>query len=85
MTRDDIIQLAREAWGLIYIPESDVSKLEKFAALAAAAEREACAQVCDEIEEQCYKRNFGLWPENCCSDEEGAEKCATAIRARGEP
>lgn len=47
MTRDDIIELAREVWGLIYISESDVSKLEKFAALAAAAEREACARVCD--------------------------------------
>lgn len=45
MTRDDIIKMAREAgigWWL------DDGKLERFAALVAAAEREACAQVCEE-------------------------------------
>ena len=39
MTRDDIIRMAREAWGLEFIPESDVPKLERFANLVAAAER----------------------------------------------
>jgi len=36
MTRDDIIRMARDAWGLEFIPESDVPKLERFAALVAA-------------------------------------------------
>ena len=72
MTRDDIIRMAREAWGLEFIPESDVPKLERFANLVAinvaaserewmqetnikliaeavAAEREACAIVCDRM------------------------------------
>ena len=44
MTRDDIIRMAREAWGLEFIPESDVPKLERFANLVAinvaASERE---------------------------------------------
>jgi len=47
MTRDDIIRMAREAWGLHFICESDVTKLERFAEIVAAAEREACAEICD--------------------------------------
>jgi len=48
MTRDDIIRMAREAWKLEYIPESDVPKLERFYALVAAHEREACAKLCEQ-------------------------------------
>jgi len=52
MTRDDIIRMAREV-GID--PESDtlcnyngwVDTFVDFAALVAAAEREACAQVCE--------------------------------------
>jgi len=51
MTRDDIIRIAREVWsaGDVYIGPS-TEPLERFAALVAAAEREACAKVCDKIE-----------------------------------
>lgn len=46
MTRDDIIRMAREATGL---PIEDgtpaAQKFERFAALVATAEREACAQI----------------------------------------
>ena len=50
MTRDDIIRMAREAglsneigaFGYPYLPE-----LERFHAIAVAAEREACAQIAD--------------------------------------
>jgi len=48
MNRDDIIRMAREAggddWGIFrdFMPE-----IERFANLVAAAEREACAKVCD--------------------------------------
>lgn len=45
MTKDDIINMAKEAWGLEYVSEFDVPKLERFAALVADAEREACAEV----------------------------------------
>jgi len=49
MTRDDIIRIAREALGDW---DEDVwlfldDELERFAALVAAAEREACAELCD--------------------------------------
>ena len=47
MNRDDIIRMAREAdldwhkhWG-----DDESNRLERFAALVAAAERQACAQI----------------------------------------
>ena len=55
MTRDDIIRMAREA-GLMgpysekwpYIEDEEVTEFaERFAALVAAAEREACAKLCE--------------------------------------
>jgi hypothetical protein len=49
MTRDDIMRMARETdclddqhYGSVW-----ADKLERFAALVAAAEREECAKVCD--------------------------------------
>jgi len=50
MTHDDIIRLAQEVWsaGDVYIGPSTES-LERFAALVAAAEREACAKLCEEM------------------------------------
>ena len=40
---DDIIRMAREAWGLEFIPECDVPKLEHFASLVRADERKQVA------------------------------------------
>lgn len=51
MTRDDILRMAREAGiGPLTIAalEHLEGRLERFAALVAAAEREACALICDE-------------------------------------
>jgi hypothetical protein len=65
--KDDIIKLAREAG--CPNPQIFFSAYKRFAALVAAAEREACAKVCDEHLE---------WPSL------GPKDCAAAIRARGE-
>lgn len=47
MTRDDIIRMAREAGH--HVPYAfTLQEIERFAALVAAAEREACARVCEE-------------------------------------
>jgi hypothetical protein len=84
MTRDDIIRLARDA-GLTGLVEADViGNFERFAALVAAAEREACAKVCEEI--KCgmweeYKKHRETRFQDAC---DGAEVCENAIRARGE-
>ena len=81
MTRDDIIKLAREA----ALPFGDTLpyNYEIFAALVAAAEREACARVC---EEECADpddqfKNY----EDTHTDgwQDGCNSCAWAIRARG--
>ena len=72
MTQDEIIRMAREAdvftgdpFGITMTPE-----LERFAALVAAHEREACAKVCDE-----WYEKRGLY---------GVDALARVIRARGD-
>ena len=66
MNREDIIRMAREA-GVLSGYESEL--FQRFATLVAAAEREACAKVCEEE----GKRVDASWV-----------GCAAAIRARGE-
>ena len=72
MTKDEIIRMAREAdidwhkhWG------DNENRLERFAALVAAHEREACAKVCDELAALDMLSNY-------------YKVAANAIRARGE-
>ena len=73
MTRDDIIKLAREAGDDVeHTLPSDLDFLERFSALVAAAEREACAKVCE-------SHAADAW-----DHEGGALACADRIRARGE-
>ena len=86
MTREDIIAMAREAGfeqdtdGCIYIADRDGdcnAEIERFATLVAAAEREACAKVCDEFAEAYEIEEEG-------ARQDGADSCAAAIRARKE-
>lgn len=92
MTRDDIIRMAREAGAhekhlVMYM---DFDDLERFAALVEAAEREACAKVCDE--ETLIRTKAGQsHPEEsdsrgrCFEAARAAINCAAAIRARSTP
>jgi hypothetical protein len=55
MTRDDIIKMAREAGFNVsenasFADAIFISMLYRFAALVAAAEREACARVVEDVE-----------------------------------
>ena len=87
MTKDEIIKMAREAG--FHNAEANVheERLERFAALVAAAEREACAKVCDDRAkgwlEVKYARTID---EGCMHSAAKAEAAAlaAAIRARGE-
>jgi hypothetical protein len=74
MNRDDIIKLAMEADVWVAGLEPYQSRLEHFAALVAAAEREACAKVCEEE----------AGGSNTVRESLAAVTCAAAIRARGE-
>jgi hypothetical protein len=82
MNREDIIRMAREA-GLSGLMEGGlIDYFERFAALVAAAEREACAKVADD-----YAGNQQAWSCGLDSPEEyrmqAGHECADAIRARG--
>ena len=70
MNREDIIKLAKECghWSGQTVEMNDVG-LERFAALVAAAEREACAKVADEIGDR--------------DTDTHAYDAAAAIRSRG--
>lgn len=76
MTQDEILDMVHEAKMTTAVVLPD---LERFAALVAAAEREACAKVCDELSS----------PSRSHSDPArswitGTLDCATAIRQRSQ-
>ena len=81
MSRDDIIRMAREAWDRdedLWLTHEQYF-LERFAALVAAAEREACAKVCEYLDVTGLSDHHGWlrYTVNLCMG------LATTIRARG--
>ena len=77
MTRDDIIRMAREAG----FSEKDTGHLVDIYNAISAAEREACARVCEELE---LKSADGEWGTYVAGWSDGTDDCAAAIRARGQ-
>ena len=84
MTQEDVVRMAREA-GVFEVsyphPAGNMVEVERFAALVAAAEREACAEICDRLE-----RRFGNGPELehwAQGFKKGASVSAAKIRERG--
>jgi len=82
MTTDELIAMAREAdpFGddgrLVSLAMLTPGTLERFAALVAAAEREACAQVCDHY---ATALDYGSSPYTHSRE---CKQAAAAIRAR---
>jgi hypothetical protein len=82
VNREDIIRMAREAcdtdkvdaWhnGFWTVTQEE---LERFAALVAAAEREACAQVCEDKARTVINKS---------NTKTAINHCTAVIRARGE-
>lgn len=75
MTHEEIIAMATEAgfeWDSLGL--RDRFCFERFAALVAAKEREACAQVCVAISADYWMGDAQF---------EAATRCSNAIRARG--
>lgn len=107
MTKDEIEKLVVEAgWPLFAIQmlagTEDEKRLQRFAELVAAAEREACAKVCEEqfdlLQAARAAQRVAYALTGCDEDETlralrhesdvrlyncGIEKCAAAIRAKG--
>ena len=82
MTRDDIIRMAREAGFVEYELDDGTTqafdiRYECFAKLVAAAEREACAKVCEAGINNATDWDSSVWDQAC-------ENRSYAIRARGQ-
>lgn len=71
MNREDIIRMAKEAGWQYADGDDGYNPLWRFAALVAAAEREACAAVCDKLGDEYADAN--------------PADCAFVIRERGAP
>jgi hypothetical protein len=98
VTRDDIIRMARDCWPSdrrMWSVDADLPRLERFAALVAAAERErlkwdgihSCHSECDRPACVNLRKAVEAEREACakvCEQKWGAAECADAIRARGE-
>jgi|DEB19_MinimDraft_3_1074340.scaffolds.fasta_scaffold262925_2 hypothetical protein len=98
MDREEIIRMAREAGlrvgtnlsGVVLVGSPaeiglahlTIEELERFAALVAAAEREACAKVCDQMFHDWCNQEFEDEDE-AYRNKPDAEDCKKAIRARG--
>jgi len=82
MNREDVIRMAREAelnaHGLV------IDRLERFAALVAAHEREQCAKICEEQIKAYMSNQYTTDPLGGFREKFASRQCATAIRARGE-
>ena len=74
MSRDEIMALVNQTAGHHWMDEAHI---QRFAALVAAAEREACAKLCMEIKQSVPLSNRVGW-------EHGTVDCAAAIRAMGQ-
>ena len=73
MTQEEIIRMMKEAGFYFGKDDEFMPEWERFAALVAAHEREACAKVCEEF-----------MPESNTAFDPIEEQLAAAIRARGE-
>ena len=89
MSREEIIRMAREAYGDWY-PNAVPNELERFAALVAAAEREACAEVLvgkikrhEQIAQECALRGEYDEVTGLRSTARKLSECVAEIRARG--
>ena len=74
MTKEEMIELARQSGWEYAHDESGFEPLWTFAKLVAEREREACAKVC---EENATDLSEGDWDSAC-------NNCADLIRARGQ-
>ncbi len=82
MTRDDTIRMAREAQMPYYYRTGQVTnieQLERFAELVAAAEREACALLCENM-----TLEWADQPSIAQAELATLMDCALAIRNRGQ-
>ena len=85
MNREDVIRIAKEVWGDDSGKpwhESALVHLEAFAMRVEAAEREACAKVCEVLSKDRGMIDDEILKKGVLA---GASMCALVIRKRGAP
>ena len=87
MTQNEVIAMAKQAgllqdWMVPY--EGEIDGLQRFWELAAAKERDACAQLCEDVSLQAATSWKLAYQPQDQGRETGADDCAAAIRARGD-
>lgn len=92
MTPEEIIAMAKEAWGDGWFPalHTFTAELARFAALVAAKEREACAKVAESMAPEFGEKGWAARDRGDFTLSLGMlgvefqlKECAAAIRARG--
>ena len=85
MTRDDFVKQIENAEALLELIQAKTNLHIWDMAYAAGAkdEREACAKVCEDIEEAYQRQERMRHPILRTDAETGSGECADAIRARG--
>ena len=58
MTREDIKDMIAKVYGVVWTNEAQLKDLERFATLVASAEREACANVAEQVGQ--HKNQHGI-------------------------
>jgi len=91
MTKEEVMRIAKEAGAK---PSNDPQlwdiwntrdvNFERFAKLVAAYEREECAKVCEEQMKAYMSSQYTTDPLGGFRERFAAEKCADAIRAKGQ-
>jgi hypothetical protein len=87
VNREDIIRMAREAGfeaDMFGRGIWDSSDFNRFAALVAAHEREACAKACEDEAAEFRSQKEGCRDARYDWKEDAAMECSLAIRKRGE-
>ena len=71
MNRQDIIDMIAKVYGVAWTSEAQLKDLERFAALVASAEREACIKI---VEDEAFQYASPVWAFEIVND----------IKARGQ-
>ena len=85
MTRDDVFRWSQEARVASDFEPVNITALQRFAALVAAAEQEACALECEKVMHSLVNEPVYKTDRDRSNQQFAASQCVYAIRSRSKP